>query len=443
MKKDEKKKGRRKMKKILIIILGLSISSTAVCAGLYDGGGLFGFAPNQNYCYVVAASNAPSKIKAAADFVCDGVDDQVEINAAYAVIQTLISDTMGYTGTHIGGKIQLSAGVFNCSAPIVFDGPAPVSIEGVGFQSRWPSTGFRPAGTVVRCADQMNNYLMMWTGDINHADPNGWSGGFIRGIWFEGNGAQQTYGSIHKDLSLGISIGIFIYNRGDTYIENCMFHGFRHDFAVLMMNHGSWITGCDLVDNYGGDLCISGGRYFIYSNHFARNGAYLGRSSILSWTRQAKIIGNNFDDVGGKIIDGAANSDDMIISHNTFNGWAKKVSIGETAIYLRNGQENVVISGNIFNGKSGTCPYAYYGIYSGSSDAIVRAVISGNAFENTAAENINLAGTLTQCSIADNVGPGAAAFTGDKTNCNIHDNNFAGNTTISGTATNCNIHDNK
>jgi len=131
------------MKKILIIILGLSISSTAVCAGLYDGGGLFGFAPNQNfgfapnqnYCYVVAASNAPSKIKAAADFVCDGVDDQVEINAAFAVIQTLISDTMGYTGTHIGGKIQLSAGVFHCSAPIVFDGPAPVSIEGVGFQS--------------------------------------------------------------------------------------------------------------------------------------------------------------------------------------------------------------------------------------------------------------------------------------------------------------------
>jgi hypothetical protein len=425
---------------LFVLMLAASVGATGGYGGLYVNNRVPGM--DLNYCYVVAASNAPSKIKAAADFVCDGVDDQVEINAAYAVIQTLISDTMGYTGTHIGGKIQLSAGVFNCSAPIVFDGPAPVSIEGVGFQSRWPSTGFRPAGTVVRCADQMNNYLMMWTGDINHADTNGWSCGFIRGIWFEGNGAQQTYANLPKDSGSNYSAGIYIYNRGDTYIENCMFHGFRHGFAVLMKNHGSWITGCDLEDNYGGDLYISSSRYFVYMNHFARNGAYAGTPSLYASASQVKIIGNNFDDVGGKAINTSANGSKwMVISHNTFNGWAKKVIFGETAIRLRNGQTNVVISGNIFDGESGT--YAYYGIYSGSSDAIVRAVISGNAFENTAAENINLAGTLTQCSIADNVGPGAAAFTGDKTNCNIHDNNFAGNTTISGTATNCNIHDNK
>ncbi len=425
---------------LFVLMLAASVGATGGYGGLYVNNRVPGM--DLNYCYVVAASNAPSKIKAAADFVCDGVDDQVEINAAYAVIQTLISDTMGYTGTHIGGKIQLSAGVFHCSAPIVFDGPAPVSIEGVGFQSRWPSTGFRPAGTVVHCADQMNNYLMMWTGDINHADTNGWSCGFIRGIWFEGNGAQQTYSKLPKDSGSNSSAGIYIYNRGDTYIENCMFHGFRHDFAVMMKNHGSWITGCDLEDNYGGDLYITSSRYFVYMNHFARNGAYAGTASLYASGSQVKIIGNNFDDVGGKAINSSANGSKwMVISHNTFNGWAKKVIFGETAIRLRNGQTNVVISGNIFDGESGT--YAHYGIYSASSDAIERAVISGNAFENTAAENINLAGTLTQCSIADNVGPGAAAFTGDKTNCNIHDNNFAGNTTISGTATNCNIHDNK
>jgi len=427
---------------LFVLMLAASVGATGGYGGLYVNNRVPGM--DLNYCYVVAASNAPSKIKAAADFVCDGVDDQVEINAAYAVIQTLISDTMGYTGTHIGGKIQLSAGVFHCSAPIVFDGPAPVSIEGVGFQSRWPSTGFRPAGTVVRCADQMNNYLMMWTGDTSQADSNGWSCGFIRGIWFEGNGAQQTYANLPKDSGSDFSAGIYIYNRGDTYIENCMFHGFRHDFAVLMMNHGSWITGCDLEDNYGGDLYISLSRYFVYMNHFARNGAYKGLSSLhASFASQVKIIGNNFEDVGGKAINTISSSKWMVISHNTFSGWAKKMSFGETAIRQRNGQTNVVISGNIFNGKSDIYPYAYYGIYTASSDAIVRAVISGNAFENTAAENINLAGTLTQCSIADNVGPGAAAFTGDKTNCNIHDNNFAGNTTISGTATNCNIHDNK
>ncbi len=395
------------------------------------------------FAVTVAASNASAEEKAAADFVCDGADDQEEINAAYALIQTYTSDTMGYTGTHIGGKIQLSAGVFNCSAPIVFDGPAPVSIEGVGFQSRWPSSGFRPAGTVIRCADQMNNYLMMWTGDTSQADSNGWSCGYIRGIWFEGNGAHQTYGNIPKEeVSKVYSAGIFIYNRGDTYIENCMFHGFRHDFAIMFRNHGSWITGCDLEDNYGGDLCVTNVRYFVYMNHFARNGAYNGRPSISATTPLVKIIGNNFDDVGGKVIDTSSGSKRIVISHNTFNGWAKKVSIGEAAIRLRSGQENVVISGNIFNGKAGSYPYAHYGIYSSSSDALVRAVISGNTFENIAAADIALAGSLTQCSIADNVGSGAAAFTGEKTNCNIHDNNFAGITTITGAAANCNIHDN-
>lgn len=394
------------------------------------------------FAVTVAASNASAEEKAVADFVCDGADDQEEINAAYALIQTYTSDTMGYTGTHIGGKIQLSAGVFNCSAPIVFDGPAPVSIEGVGFQSRWPSSGFRPAGTVIRCADQMNNYLMMWTGDTSQADSNGWSCGYIRGIWFEGNGARQTYANLPKDSAFNSSAGIYIYNRGDTYIENCMFHGFRHDYAVMMKNHGSWITGCDLEDNYGGDLCIGAGRYFVYMNHFARNGAASGKASLYSGTSQAKIMGNNFDDVGGKVIETSGNAKWMVVSNNTFNGWAKKVSIGETAIRLRSGQENVVISGNIFNGKAGTYPYAHYGVYSSSSDALVRAVISGNTFENIAAADIALVGSLTQCSIADNVGSGAAAFTGEKTNCNIHDNNFAGITTITGAAANCNIHDN-
>lgn len=26
-------------------------------------------------------------------------------------------------------------------------------------------------------------------------------------------------------------------------------------------------TGCDLEDNYGDDLCIGAGRYFVYMNH--------------------------------------------------------------------------------------------------------------------------------------------------------------------------------
>ena len=36
--------------------------------------------------YLVAASDARDGIKAVADYVCDGVDDQVEISAAWAAV---------------------------------------------------------------------------------------------------------------------------------------------------------------------------------------------------------------------------------------------------------------------------------------------------------------------------------------------------------------------
>ena len=56
--------------------------------------------------YVVAASNASPNSKAQADFVCDGSDDNVEIQAAI--------DALPVTG----GIVHLTEGAFNISAPI-------------------------------------------------------------------------------------------------------------------------------------------------------------------------------------------------------------------------------------------------------------------------------------------------------------------------------------
>ena len=54
----------------------------------------------------VAAVDAPDILKQVAHFVCDGTDDQVEINAALAMLGT------------VGGQVQLSAGTFQCSGPV-------------------------------------------------------------------------------------------------------------------------------------------------------------------------------------------------------------------------------------------------------------------------------------------------------------------------------------
>ena len=64
--------------------------------------------------YLVASSYAPAHVKARADFVCDGIDDQIEIQAAI--------DKVNYSSYPYlelgGGVVALSAGTFNCSAAI-------------------------------------------------------------------------------------------------------------------------------------------------------------------------------------------------------------------------------------------------------------------------------------------------------------------------------------
>lgn len=54
----------------------------------------------------VAASDAPTLTKSMADYVCDGTDDQTEINAALTALPAA------------GGIVQLSAGTFNINATI-------------------------------------------------------------------------------------------------------------------------------------------------------------------------------------------------------------------------------------------------------------------------------------------------------------------------------------
>jgi len=56
---------------------------------------------------VVAAVNASAASKAAADYICDGIDDQVELNAARAALQAVG-----------GGKLVLTEGVFTLSGGV-------------------------------------------------------------------------------------------------------------------------------------------------------------------------------------------------------------------------------------------------------------------------------------------------------------------------------------
>lgn len=74
-----------------------------------------GFRPARGGTYFVAASDAPSHIKDTADYVCDGVADEVEINAAL----NALPERQAWGNFYITGKVQLSSGNFHITTPII------------------------------------------------------------------------------------------------------------------------------------------------------------------------------------------------------------------------------------------------------------------------------------------------------------------------------------
>ena len=94
---------------------GTTLAMQALSAGMLPTGAALGRIATRT----VAASDASSTAKALADYVCDGVADQVEINAALADIATP------------GGVVLLSEGRFTLAAPVVL-GAGWQGLRGMG-----------------------------------------------------------------------------------------------------------------------------------------------------------------------------------------------------------------------------------------------------------------------------------------------------------------------
>ena len=85
---------------------------------------------------LVASSTAPNDVKRAANFICDGTNDDVQINQA---IQAMTGGKVG----SIGGCLKLSEGEFSISSPISID-------RGIRFQ------GVSGGLTILKLADNAN-----------------------------------------------------------------------------------------------------------------------------------------------------------------------------------------------------------------------------------------------------------------------------------------------
>ncbi len=240
---------------------------------------------------IIAASNATASSIAQADYVCDGVDDEVQVQAA---LDSLNNNT--------SGKIVFTNGLFVFSDSVTTITRHQVTIEGQGkgTQITW-ANGINVVGKFLFDIGQSGTPMMRWT---------------FRDIFLTGNHAGVAAG--------GGGIRIF---AAQLAVDNLKIDGYNED--GLYIGQGS--AGVN-----------------IRHNNIATASVVAGTNAIvLDRTGDSKIINNNLsgdndEEVGVYVLGvGASPSQSIWISENYFNMGKSAIIASQTA--------NLKIRDNIFN----------------------------------------------------------------------------------------------
>ena len=336
---------------------------------------------------LIAASDATETVKASADYVCDGTDDQVQIQAAIDYVKTLSP------GGEIGGIIQLSEGNFNVKASIVVGNIAcGITLQGC-------------LGTNIVCDPAMTGHIFNLTDTCYMT---------IRDLAFASNGAP-----ISSAILLSSNTGI---TCEWNVIENCMFAwhtpatnariiylygGYMVRYNVIRNN--MFIGGVSQIEVYGG-----AGINTVLRNYFIGNSMRSAGYGIANGTSIELFQGNdNFiednliaspKDYGINL--GASSFNNLVQGNNVY--LATKIGIyvhGNSNFNLIDGNlvrdtkkqgisiedtcKGIILSNNIVKDCGQDTDNTYAGINLAGS--CIRNIISGNSITN------NLTNKLSHC----------------------------------------------
>ena len=269
------------------------------------------FKTGRGATYVVAADNAPVHVKSHADYVCDGVADQVEIQAAI-------------DATPNRNQVKLSGGHFTIDEPIHLTS-SNIKLFGIGADA-----------TEIGLASDSNCDMIV--GD--EATQKFFC--TIEKLTLNGNNANNTIGN---GINLNDSYPDFRLN--DTFIHRCAYSGLK---ATLIWGYkltNNVIEWCgNAGDDYYGVYLHSGGESIISGCHVSSNysnanmalfnisravvvgGEYSRGCKLGMWISggsRNKVIGASFLDnqsvgMGGYLADILMSGDKHIIANNTFTG---------------------------------------------------------------------------------------------------------------------------
>jgi len=199
---------------------------------------------------VVAANTTTDAGKAQADFICDGIDDQVEIQSA---IDSLPPG---------GARVQLLEGTFFIGDSIILGDN--VMLTGLG------------AGTTIKLEDNhgVKGDSFLVDNSNSYDDTTGIT---IRDITFDGNKENQTMGYQH---------GVGLTRASKARITGCVFRGFSGAGIYANKLHSSTISG----------NTFEGNDYGINIEGFVSEGNYILNNSLLynvtTGIRLADSVGN-------------------------------------------------------------------------------------------------------------------------------------------------------
>lgn len=318
---------------------------------------------------IIAASNAPTRIKDVANYVCDGTSDEAQITEAITSLTT-------------GGSILLSEGTFNISDNISM--LSNISLNGTGY------------ATILKLADDINKNIIMGTNLSNIQ---------IQNLQIDGNKANNSYQN-DEDSQNGILVQEW-YNSliNNILIQNCVSDGIRlipETGTSSSQNQASILS--NIISKSNAKNGISFGTWLEYTNiinsHFisnTENGVKLESANINF--DNCQMVSNTESGIRLNSSDKTTNNSfsNCKINHNTEHGIYSNGAIGL----------NISNSDIIANGYHG----AY--IYGGEQVKITGGTLNTNCYANTDYDQICLDNSATSCIINGNTmmkGSGAARY---------------------------------
>lgn len=348
----------------------------------------------------VASSEAPTAIKSACQYVCDGTDDNIEIQNA---INSLGS---------AGGKVFLTKGKFFISAPID-TGDTLVELCGEGalldLHEDTLNSNIR-GGTILQAVGNT---------DLVHI--GGAKGTTVHDIAFFGYGRNKVDNTSYGIKFTGHADTDRIYNCGFTncavaigsyivtdvvYIHNLSVQ--RNKIGIRLYRTNAEIHDCLFCENIGAetvvwdntaynincaDICVKDGGSKIYNNTFRRSGmcydiynVYGNESKLESDVVNpissvvllgvAKVLSNYFyDQIYANCVRVMSKPDFMYIEGNSFTKWGRAELEDESkkaAICFEKGSVFGTVMNNRFYSDSNTDKftdkYAIYEVSIGNDD---------------------------------------------------------------------------